>query len=57
VGGKKDFRAGNAAITRQFMTETIMYFLVSTVIATGVCYHTTFRIICGHPIHQVLSAI
>jgi putative ABC transport system permease protein len=54
VGVRKILGAGNAAITRQFMTEAIMYFAISTVIATGV-YYLTLPLIesfIGHPIHQ-----
>lgn len=54
VGVRKILGAGNAAITRQFLVEAIIYFAISTVLATAVYYLTLplLESFIGHSIEQ-----
>ncbi|AGC77654.1 putative transporter permease protein [Nonlabens dokdonensis DSW-6] len=52
VGVRKILGANNKAITQQFLVESILYFLISTVIATAIYYVTLplLELYVGHPI-------
>jgi len=57
IGVRKVLGAGNTAITQQFMVEAMLYFAISTVIAT-VAYYFTLPLLesfLGHPLEKTFA--
>lgn len=54
IGVRKVMGAGNLAITRQFLVESLLYFVISTVLATGAYYLVLSKLesFKGHPLEM-----